>query len=88
MLVWHGLVPPSPQHRSIMRGDHTGAMGVGNGERVGQHRLNDLRPGEGGGSQAGSGSEVSEGSVDGDVECVLATTTISYSQGPQSFMQV
>ena len=27
MLVWHGLVPPSPHHRRIMSGDHTGAMG-------------------------------------------------------------
>ena len=35
MLVWHGLVPPSPHHRSITSDDHTGAMGVRNGGRVG-----------------------------------------------------
>ena len=55
MLVWHGLVPPSPQHRSIISGDHTGAMGVGNVERAGQHHLNDLRPWPAGPDDAGEG---------------------------------
>ena len=65
---------------NIMRGEISGAMGVRDGGSYNQDNPTDLRPGqttrdaeegEGGGAQAGRGSEVGEVSVCGDEECGL-----------------